>query len=335
MAKIAVLGCGFGTSLAVMANKYGHDVVIWSKFEKEIQEIRTYGENRRLLPGVPVSPSIVLTTNLADIEQAEYVLMVVPTNAMREAAKSAAPHIRSDAVVINLAKGLEKGSLKRMSQVLQEEMSGQEIVVLSGPCHAEEVARNMPTTIVAASNHRAAAERVQDVLSNGSMRIYVSDDMIGVEVGGAFKNVIALCAGICDGAGLGDNTKAALMTRGITEIARLGVALGAQTETFAGLSGIGDLIVTCMSMHSRNRRAGILIGQGIDPVVAVERVGTVEGYTATETAWMLAQKQKIEMPITEQLYQVLYQGKFFRDALQDLLSRPQRHENEEVWLNSK
>ena len=237
--------------------------------------------------------------------------------------------------MVNVAKGLEDGSYKRLSQVLEEELPQQRIVALSGPSHAEEVGRGAPTTVTVASRERAAAEEVQDLLMNPTLRLYVSDDVIGVELGGALKNVIALAAGIADGLQLGDNAKAALMTRGITEIARLGVAMGARTETFAGLAGIGDLIVTCTSMHSRNRRAGILIGQGENAQEAVRQVGTVEGYPCAKTAYELSRKLQVEMPIVEQAYGVLYQRKDPSQALRDLMSRPKRHESEVIWLLGK
>ena len=214
------------------------------------------------MPGVRVPDRIVLTSDISCLASCDLCIMAVPSFAVRQTAQRAAPYLREDTVVVNVAKGLEDGSYKRLSQVLEEELPGRRVVVMSGPSHAEEVGRGAPTTITVASREREAAEEVQDLLMNPALRLYVNDDVTGVELGGALKNVIALAAGIADGLQLGDNAKAALMTRGITEIARLGVAMGAKTETFAGLSGIGDLIVTCTSMHSRNRRAGILIGQG-------------------------------------------------------------------------
>lgn len=237
-------------------------------------------------------------------------------------------------VAVNTGKGLEDDSLKRMSEVLEEALpANQPIVVLSGPSHAEEVALGMPTTVVAASKDSKYSDYVQSVMSNNMFRIYINNDLVGCELGGSLKNVIALCAGICDGMGFGDNTKAALMTRGITEIARLGVALGGKTDTFAGLTGIGDLIVTCTSMHSRNRRAGILIGQGVTPQEAVDRVGTVEGYICTRAAYNLAKKVGIDMPITEQCYRVLFEGLSAKAAVNNLMGRPKRHEAETVWVD--
>ncbi len=245
---------------------------------------------------------------------------------MRGVAKEAKPYIDEHMTVVNTGKGLEEGSLKRLSEVIEEELGIKDLVVLSGPSHAEEVARCVPTTMACASKNPEAAKYIQSELGNSFLRLYLNDDVIGCELGGALKNIIALCCGICDGMGYGDNTKAALMTRGIHEIARLGKACGAKVETFSGLTGIGDLIVTCTSMHSRNRRAGILIGQGISPEEAVKRVGTVEGYCCCNAAYQLAKKMGVEMPITEQLNKVLFEGGDVRDALGKLMNRPQIYE---------
>ena len=332
MARIAILGCGFGAALAVTADACGHQVTLWSLFPQELEEIRRDKEQRRLLPGVRVPDRIVLTSDISCLASCDLCIMAVPSFAVRQTAQRAAPYLREDTVVVNVAKGLEDGSYKRLSQVLEEELPGRRVVVMSGPSHAEEVGRGAPTTITVASREREAAEEVQDLLMNPALRLYVNDDVTGVELGGALKNVIALAAGIADGLQLGDNAKAALMTRGITEIARLGVAMGAKTETFAGLSGIGDLIVTCTSMHSRNRRAGILIGQGKSAEEAVREVGTVEGYPCAKTAYELGQKLRVEMPIVEQAYGVLYQKKPPAQALRDLMTRPKRHESEVIWL---
>jgi len=315
-----------------MLHKSGHQAALWSKFKEELDEIRLYGENRRLLPGVAVDASIRLTPSLEDAGKAELVLMAVPSFAVRETARALSPHVKRDTIIANVAKGFEEESLLRLSQVIGEEMPENPIVALSGPSHAEEIARNVPTTIVAAGRSRAAAERVQELLMHTNLRVYVNDDLTGVELGGALKNIIAFCAGICDGLGLGDNTKAALMTRGLSEIARLGMAMGARAETFTGLTGMGDLIVTCTSMHSRNRRAGILVGEGHSVEEAVRTVGmTVEGVSADRAAHALAERYGVEMPITEQLYQVITQGKDVKQALTELMERPRRHENEHSW----
>lgn len=334
MAKITILGSGgFGMALAIMCEKYGHSVRVWSAFENEIEAILRDGEHKRLLPGVPVSQTIELTTDISGIAGADILLFAIPSAFVRKVARQAAPYVSDYSVIVNVGKGLEDGSLKRLSEVLSEELPHNPVVVLSGPSHAEEVARGIPTTVVAACKDRSYAEYVQDALLNEVFRIYVNDDVIGCELGGALKNIIALCAGILDGMQLGDNPKAALMTRGIAEIARLGVALGGRSETFAGLTGIGDLIVTCTSMHSRNRRAGILIGQGIAPQEAVAQVGTVEGYAAAKVAWELSQRAKVDMPIVEQLHHVLHEGKSVGKAIHDLMDRPRKHETEKVWFN--
>lgn len=335
MADFTILGMGgFGLSLAVMLNNFGHNVTVWSAFEQEVEDIRRDGENKQKLPGVRISDEIRLTNDISLVNGADIVIFGIPTRKLREVAQKAAPHMSVNTVAVNTGKGLEDDTLKRMSEVLEEELpANQPIVVLSGPSHAEEVALGMPTTVVAASKDSKYSDYIQSVMSNNTFRIYINNDLVGCELGGSLKNVIALCAGICDGMGFGDNTKAALMTRGITEIARLGVALGGKTDTFAGLTGIGDLIVTCTSMHSRNRRAGILIGQGVTPQEAVDKVGTVEGYICTKAAYNLARKVGIDMPITEQCYRVLFEGLSAKAAVNNLMGRPKRHEAETVWVD--
>lgn len=334
MANICILGAGgFGTSLGVMAHKYGGTVSLWTPFAQEAEQLLRDREHAKLLSGVKIPEDITITCDLAVSKEADMVLLATPSGAVRSTARQLAAVLPAEVPVACVSKGLEDGTYKTLSQILGEEMPRNPAVMVSGPSHAEEVARGCATTVVAASRSRWAAELVQDTLMNEIFRIYVSDDILGVELGGAIKNVIALAAGILDGLGAGDNTKAALMTRGIAEIARLGTALGAKTETFGGLSGIGDLIVTCGSMHSRNRRCGILIGEGIPPQEAVERIGmTVEGYPCTKATWELARKNKIYMPIVNEAYQVLYQGKSAQDAQRDLMQLPKRHESETVWL---
>ncbi len=334
MANIVILGSGgFGLSLAIMAERYGHNVTVWSKFQSEIDDIRMHGEHIQKLPGVAVSERIRLTSDISCIRDCDLLIFGIPSTFVRDVARTARPFINDEMVIVNTGKGLEEGSLNLLSDVLREELESENIVVLSGPSHAEEVARGIPTTIVAASKNPKAAAYVQETLSNGALRIYLNDDVIGCEVGGALKNIIALCAGICDGLGYGDNTKAALMTRGIHEITRIGVAMGADVMTFSGLTGLGDLIVTCTSMHSRNRHAGILIGQGLSPEAAVKKVGTVEGYHCCKTAYTLSQKYGVEMPITEQLNNVLFHGGDVKKALDTLMARPQKYE-EEIRYNS-
>lgn len=333
MSSIAILGSGgFGVALAVMLHKYGHSVTIWGKFSQEIEDIRLHGESR-LLPGVAVDSSIPLTTELSCVAHKELILFAVPSFAVRETAAAISEHLTKGTVIANVGKGFEESSLSRLSTVLENELPEHPVVILSGPSHAEEIARGVPTTIVAASKHREHAEYVQDILMSSDLRVYVNDDMVGVELGGALKNIIAVCAGICDGLGLGDNSKAALITRGLAEIARLGKEMGAQEETFVGLTGMGDLIVTCTSMHSRNRRCGILIGQGLKADEAIARIGmTVEGCTAAKAAYHLSQRYNVEMPITEQLYMILTQDKDIKLAISDLMDRPRRHENERIWM---
>lgn len=330
MAKIVVLGAGgFGISLAIMSVESGHDVMLWSVFQSEIDMIALDREHKQKLPGVKIPDSIKLTADMSCISGADIVIIGVPSVFVRNVVRQASEYITENMVIVNTSKGLEDVDYLTMSRVIREEIKNVPIVVLSGPSHAEELARKVPTTIVAASDDMKAAEYVQDTLSNNYMRIYLNDDVIGCELGGALKNIIAVCAGICDGIGYGDNTIAALMTRGITEISRLGVAMGARLDTFFGLTGIGDLIVTCTSEHSRNRRAGTLIGQGISPQEAVERVGTVEGYYCCKAAYGLSRRLGVEMPITEQLYKVLFENCDISVPLKELMARPTKHESEE------
>lgn len=334
MSKITVLGAGgFGTALAIMCAKMGHEVRLWSLFQHEVDQLKADREHKKLLPGVKLPENISITTELSCASGADLIIMAVPSFAVRETAARFRDVLADGTVVVNVGKGLESGTFKRLSVVIAEELPQAKAAVLSGPSHAEEVCLGVPTTVVASSLHRDAASQVQDLLMNQVFRVYLNADVTGVELGGALKNIIALAAGVCDGLRLGDNTKAALMTRGLTEIARLGVALGAHTETFAGLTGIGDLVVTCTSMHSRNRRAGILIGGGMDARKAVEQVGMVEGYHATRTAFRLAQQCGVEMPITEQCYHVLYEGKAAREAITALMGRPKKSEGEHIWLD--
>lgn len=337
MAKVWIMGAGgFGVALAVMCAGNGHQVTSYSPFRDEIETLQRDGEHKKLLPGVKLPENVALTWELPEQVEADLIIVATPSFAVRPSCASLAGRVPKSAIVSCVAKGFDKDTLETMTDVMADELPNNPIVAISGPSHAEEVGRGVPTTVVAASRSRKAAEFVQDTLMCPTLRIYVNDDVIGVELGGALKNVIALAAGVADGLKIGDNAVAALMTRGITEIARLGVAMGAQAETFAGLSGIGDLIVTCTSMHSRNRRAGILIGQGLKAEEAVKEIGmTVEGYTATECAHKLAEKYNVVMPITEQVYEVLYHGKTPQEAIHDLMERPKRHESEYIWLLSR
>lgn len=329
MAKIIVLGSGgFGLSLAILAYKYGHEVTVWSAFEDEIKTIVKDKEHKVKLPGVIIPEKIKFTSKIEETSGNEIVLFGIPSPFVRNVAKLAKPYISSNMIILNTGKGIEEFTYKRLSEVIEDEIPNVPIVILSGPSHAEEVARGIPTTVVVSSKDRKMSNYIQDVLSNEKFRIYVNDDIIGCELGGALKNIIALSAGISDGLGYGDNTSAALMTRGITEVARLGVAMGAQLNTFFGLTGIGDLIVTCTSKHSRNRRAGVLIGKGVTPEEAVNQVGTVEGYYCCNVAYEISRKMNIEMPITEQLNNILFNKGNVKDSLGNLMGRPHRHEVE-------
>lgn len=333
MAKITILGCGFGTALSVMWDKANHSVTAWTKFQSEVDDILRDGEHKKLLPGIIVPPSITFTVNIKACCDCDILVFAIPSAFIREAAEKAAPYVGKNTVIVNVGKGFEAETEKRQSEVICELIPNSSVVVLTGPCHAEEVGRGIPTTVVCAGNDRKAAEYIQDTLQNDVFRIYLSDDVKGCELGGALKNPIALCCGIIEGMGLGDNTLAALMTRGLTEITRLGVAMGADWQTFTGLSGIGDLIVTCTSAHSRNHRAGVLIGQGMTASEAVEKVGTVEGYGCARTALKIAKKHSVPVPIIEELCRVLYDGGTPLEGLKALMSRPSRHEKERFWNN--
>lgn len=334
MADVTILGSGgWGIALSIAAAKRGHKVSLWSPFPEEIETLGRQRVNERCLPGVTIPETVFLTSELGGVSKADILIIATPSFAVRSVASKISAYVRPGTIVVNAAKGLEEETDKRLSEVIREEIPEVRIVCLSGPSHAEEVSRNIPTTLVAASEDMKSAGYVQDMLMMPTFRIYTNSDLVGVELGGAFKNIIALAAGVCDGLQLGDNTKAALMTRGITEIARIGVALGARQETFAGLSGLGDLIVTCTSMHSRNRRAGILIGKGYAVDEVLKQIGmTVEGYYATKAAHTLAERLQVEMPIIEECYQVLYKNKKPANAIRDLMQRPGKHEIEEVWL---
>ena len=331
MSDVLVLGAGgWGIGLALVATRMGHSVTLWSHDPEELEDLRLHNQNKLRLPGVFLPHGVRLTGDLSVAAEADMVIMAVPSFAIRSTARGVAAHLRPDTLVVNAGKGLEDGTLDRFSQVLDEELPTARIAVLSGPSHAEEVARRVPTLVTVSSKDLSAARQVQLALSQESFRIYLNEDLIGVELGGALKNVIALCAGIVDGLGMGDNTKAALMTRGLVEIARLGKEMGADERTFAGLSGMGDLMVTCGSMHSRNLRAGILIGRGESVDNTIRQVGTVEGYLAARAAWQLACRYGVDMPIVEHCYRVCYEGMDPRQALAQLMERPFGMENDGV-----
>ena len=332
--KITVVGSGgWGTALAVMLSKNGNDVTLWSFEKQEFERLNNDRENRAFLPGVLFPEGLKCTDDLSLAEESEIVVMAVPSFAVRATAAKLSEYITDKHIVVNVAKGIEKETSKRLSEIIKEELSAKcEIVVLSGPSHAEEVGRGVPTAIIATSRSKKAAETVQDVFMNENFRVYTSPDVLGIEVGAALKNVMALAAGICDGLGLGDNSKAALMTRGLAEMVRLGLALGGKEETFSGLAGLGDLIVTCMSMHSRNRRAGILIGEGTPTDKALEKIGAVvEGYYATQSAIRLAKRVGVEMPITAEVYRILFEGADAKESLVKLMARDKRIESNTAW----
>ncbi|MDR0223176.1 MAG: NAD(P)-dependent glycerol-3-phosphate dehydrogenase [Oscillospiraceae bacterium] len=333
MADIMILGCGFGTALSVLWHGAGHKITAYTKFSGEIEEIRRDGEHKRLLPGVKIPEGIEFTTDISLIKKARIIIFAIPSKFVREVAEEAAPYIPENAVIVNAGKGFAGESGGRFSEVIGSRIPGNPIVALTGPCHAEEVGRGIPTTVVSASSNRESAEYIQRTLQTNSFRIYVNDDLIGCELGGALKNPIALCCGIALGMGLGDNTVAALMTRGLAEIKRLGTALGAKWQTFTGLAGVGDLIVTCTSKHSRNHRAGILIGRGMSAEEAVKSVGTVEGYDCVRIALRLAREKGVDVPIFEQLYGLCYEGAKPKDALRALMERPQKDERERFWTD--
>ncbi len=327
MVKVSVLGSGgWGMALALCAHNNGCKVTLWSPFENEVQMLKTKRTNEKLLKGIFIPEDIDITSDLSVVEGDTITIIAVPSTAVREVASKLKDY-KDFGIVVNVSKGFEKGSLKRLSEVIAEELPESPIVALTGPSHAEEVARKIPTSIVAASRSLAAAQAVQGIMRSQNLKIYTSGDIIGAELGGALKNIIAIASGICGGLGLGDNTRAALITRGMAEMARLGVCMGAKEYTFSGLTGIGDLIVTCMSEHSRNNRFGQKLGKGVSVEQALEEVGTVEGYFATEMAHGLSLKYGIELPIISECYAVLYEGKGVKQALLDLMERPGRSEH--------
>jgi glycerol-3-phosphate dehydrogenase (NAD(P)+) len=331
--NIAVLGAGsWGTTLGIVLSENGHGVTLWEVFPEQVEALLRDGENKRFLPGVPIPESIRITGNIDEaLDAANIVLFVVPTHTTREVAKKVASSDRFDrsAIVVNASKGIEEGSLQRMSEVLAEELPADPLRICSlmGPSHAEEVSRRMPTSVVVAGVDEQTIERVQRVFSRPYFRVYTNPDLVGVELGVALKNSIAIAAGVCDGLGYGDNTKAALVTRGLAEIARLGQAMGARRETFSGLAGVGDLVVTCLSRHSRNRHVGEKIGQGqtLDRVLS-EMVMVAEGVRTTRAAVVLGRKYDVELPIIESVHQILFEDRDPREAIGDLMTRPLRQE---------
>lgn len=333
--NVTVLGSGgWGTALALLLLENSNDVTLWSYFQKESDLLKEKHENPMLV-GVHLPEELKLTADVSCVADSDVVVLATPSFAVRSTTQQLAPLVKAGTILVSVGKGIEKGTSLRLSQVIAQEAGDKcPVVVLCGPTHAEEVGRKIPTAIVAASENRLAAHMVQELFMNQRFRVYASPDVVGVEIGAALKNVIALCAGVIDGMGFGDNTRAMLMTRGLTEIARLGTALGGKQSTFAGLAGVGDLIVTCTSMNSRNHRAGILLGKGMSIEDAMKEMGgaVVEGYYAAASAHELAQKAGVEMPITEAAYQVLYEGADIREAFRQLMSRQKKDEIEDTWL---
>ena len=326
MAKITVLGSGgWGTALAISAFNCGHEVYLWSPFEQEVNDLNEIRENVKLLPGIKIPEQITITSDICVARGSLISVVACPSVAVRSVAKQLSA-VKNHGIVVNVAKGFEKDTLKRLSEIIGEELPNDKICVLSGPSHAEEVARMIPTSLVASSKSFTASSIVQDVLSSEFLRIYTAQDLIGVELGGAIKNVIAVCAGISDGLGLGDNTKAALITRGLSEMANLGVCMGADERTFMGLTGIGDLVVTCTSKHSRNNRFGNKVGSGVPVEQALKEVGTVEGYYAAAIAYELGRKYGVELPIINSCYKILYEDYRPDLAVKELMTRPKGKE---------
>lgn len=332
MAGVGIIGAGtWGTALAVLLSNNGQDVTLWSAFDAEIEEL-SHTRRHKNLPDVQIPEGIKMTSDLRmAMAEKDMLIMAVPSVYVRSTAMRMKEYLRYGQIVVDVAKGIEEQSLKTMSQVIEEELPLAEVAVLSGPSHAEEVSRGLPTTVVAAAHRKKTAEFMQSIFMSPVFRVYTSPDMLGVEVGAALKNVIALAAGIADGLGCGDNTKAALITRGIAEIARLGIAMGGKRQTFFGLSGIGDLIVTCASMHSRNRRAGILIGKGYTMDEAMKEVQmVVEGVYSAKAGLLLAEKYGCEMPIVYEVNKVLFEGKSPKDAMAALMMRDPRIESSDL-----
>lgn len=330
MAKVGIIGAGsWGTAIGVLLTNNGHEVTMWSAIGSEIDMLNETHEHKDKLPGVVLSEKMTFTKNLKEaVEAKDLLVLAVPSVFTRQTVKQMKEYVANGQIIVNVAKGIEETTLMTLSEIVEEEIPQAMVTVLSGPSHAEEVGKGIPTTIVVGAKKRAIAEFVQEIFTSKVFRVYISPDVLGIELGAALKNVVALAAGMADGLGYGDNTKAALITRGIAEISRLGTAMGGKAETFSGLSGIGDLIVTCASMHSRNRRAGILIGQGKTMEEAMDEVKmVVEGVYSAKAAVALAEKYHIEMPIVEQVNEILFQAKTAKDAVEELMVRDLKSEH--------
>ena len=330
MAKVSVLGAGsWGTALSLLLCKNGHEVTLWSALEDEVRMLCEKREHESKLPGVRLPEDMKITADLEDsLQDPDVAVLAVPSPFTRSTAHRMAPFVKKGQIIVNVAKGVEEHTLMTLSEIISEEIPQADVCVLSGPSHAEEVGKGLPTTCVVSAEKRETAEYLQGIFMSPVFRVYTTPDILGVELGGALKNVIALAAGTADGLGYGDNTKAALITRGIAEISRLGTKMGARAETFYGLSGIGDLVVTCASVHSRNRKAGYLMGKGYTMQEAMDEVKmVVEGVYSAKAALKLAEKYHVTMPIVEQVNEVLFDGKSAKDALAELMLRDKRMEN--------
>jgi len=327
--NVGVIGAGsWGIALTVLLNKNGSKVTVWSKFEDEVKMLSEKREYADKLPGVKIPETVDFTTDLeATVKNNEVLIMAVPSTFVRGTAHLMKDYVKDGQIIVNVAKGIEENTLMTLSDIIEEEIPQAKVAVMCGPTHAEEVGRGIPTTIVVGAREQSTAKLIQDLFMNETFRVYTSPDVLGMEIGSSLKNVVALAAGIADGLGYGDNTKAALITRGIAEISRLGIKMGGKAETFAGLTGIGDLIVTCASMHSRNRRAGILIGQGKTMKEAMDEVKmVVEGVYSAKAAMQLARKYEVELPIIEQVNEILFNDKPAAEAVRDLMIRDKKIE---------
>ena len=330
MANVGIMGAGsWGTALALLLHKNGHKVTVWSISEEEVEMLSKEREHKSKLPGVKLPEDMEFTSDLeAALTGREFIVMAVPSPFTRSTAKKMCPYIKEGQIIVDVAKGIEESTLMTLSQQIEQEIPQADVAVLSGPSHAEEVGRGLPTTVVIGAKTKKTAEYLQDMFMNEVFRVYTSPDMLGMELGGSLKNVIALAAGIADGLGYGDNTKAALITRGIAEIARLGVKMGGAIESFTGLTGIGDLIVTCASVHSRNRKAGYLIGQGMSMQEAMDEVKmVVEGVYSTKAAVKLGKEYGVSLPIIDKVNEVLFEGKDPREAVNELMLRDSKAEH--------
>ena len=330
MAKAGVLGAGsWGTALSVLLSDNGHQVTMWSIDENEVKMLNEKREHETKLPGVKLPDQLQITGDLEDTVQGkDFLVLAVPSPFTRSTAAKMSPYVTEGQIIVDVAKGIEESTLMTLSQQIRQEIPQADVAVLSGPSHAEEVGRGIPTSVVIGAKTKKTAEYLQSMFISNVFRVYTSPDILGIELGGSLKNVIALAAGIADGLGYGDNTKAALITRGIAEIARLGVKMGGKIETFTGLTGIGDLIVTCASVHSRNRKAGYLIGQGMSMQEAMDEVKmVVEGVYSAKAAAQLAKKYEVSMPIVDEVNAVLFEGKSPAEAVDDLMLRESRSEN--------